>query len=143
MALPGLPRLRLWREALEASGREPAAFTPSFSGSPEFDKFDVPVASVSAAVDRCELAALYELAAGDSFAIDPIAGVEAVETVFAHTYRGGFISAAQGEQSHWAACVGLVARTPLFRVSRRLSLTEMEEQNVRLLSHARGVGASS
>ena len=138
MALPGLPRLRLWREALEASGREAAAFTPSFSGNPEFDKFDVPVATASAAADRCELAALYELGTGDSFAIVPISGVEAVDSVFANTYRGGYVSAAQGDEAHWSACMRLVRDTPLFRVSRPLSLTEMDEQNRRLLDHAHG-----
>ena len=44
LAQPGLPRLRLWDEAMEATGRNAADFARSYSGDETFNKFDVPIA---------------------------------------------------------------------------------------------------
>src|SRR4051812_25201168 len=41
MAQPGLPRLRLWDEALEATGRNAADFSRSYVGDESYNKFDV------------------------------------------------------------------------------------------------------
>jgi hypothetical protein len=139
VALPGLPRLRLWREAMERSGRDAAAHSRSFRGDEEYDKFDVAVMAKAAADRPLPLGGIYLLAKGDALVIEPTQGVTAVDAIFANTYRGGFLSHTGGQRAHWDACVRLVSRVPLFRAVRRWDPAAIDEQSAQLLAHAREV----
>jgi hypothetical protein len=140
VALPGLPRLRLWREAMERSGRDVGAHPRSYRGDESYDKFDVSVAADAAAKGVLPLGAIYELARGEEQVIAPLNGVAAVDALFGNTYRGGFLSLTEGHKHHWDACLRLVGQVPLFRASRRWGSAEMDEENDALLAHARGLG---
>lgn len=137
-ALPGLPRLRLWQEALEASGRAVNEFHRSYVGDHDWNKFDVPIAD-TAARGEIDLAAVYLLEKGDAFEIRRLEGVEAAEAVFAHTYRGAYVSALKGEHSHWSASMRLVQNTPVFRLTRTWGLDRMDEEGRQILEHAKGL----
>lgn len=133
---PGLPRLRLWQEALEASGREAGDFQRSYVGDDDWNKFDVPIARRTAATEELPLSAVYLLERGDAFDIHRLEGIAAAEAVFAHTYRGAYVSAVKGQHGHWSACMTLVRHTPVYRLTRRWGHDQMEEQGWRLLDHA-------
>jgi len=135
-AKPGLPRLRLWAEALEVMGQGTAGFEHSYVGEQEFDKFDVPLDLSSAVRSDTTLSALYVLERADRFSIDRLMGVEAAEAVFANTYRGAFISAGNGQENHWSSAVRLVRSLPVFSASREWNLAKLDEQCRRLLDHA-------
>jgi len=135
-AKPGLPRLRLWAEALDIMGHNTAGFEHSYVGGEEFDKFDVPLDPSSAVRSDIPLSSLYLLSRADEFSIDRLSGVEAAEAVFANTYRGAFISAANGQESHWSSAVRLVRSLPVFRASREWNLASLDEQYRMLLYHA-------
>lgn len=139
----GLRRLRLSRAAVEARGLDPAMFPQSYIGDPGFEKFDVPANSGLSGGAILPLAAVYVLNQANDLSISAIAGVEAAEQAFAHTYRGAFVPLAGAEQVHWSACVRLVSAIPLFRFARNWSLAEMDAQNLVLLDHARSVIAES
>jgi len=139
IASAGLPRLRLWKESLEASGRETASFPRSYTGDPAFEKYDVPIARAAAATDGTELAAVYVLERGDDFNIARLEGVGAADALMANTYRGGFVATVKGELAHWHACMQLVRTTPIFRVERRWELDEIDEQCGLLLDHGLGI----
>lgn len=139
-AAPGLPRLRLWSEALELTGRQADGYDRSYVGTAEqFDKFDVPIDSASAAQSEISLAALYVLDRADDFSIAEQRGIEAAEAVFANTYRGSYVSAAAGQQSHWESSIRLVQGTPVFRVLRQWDLGKLDEQGSALVEHATGL----
>jgi hypothetical protein len=138
-AAPGLPRLRLWAEALELMGREAATYSRSYVGPDQVDKFDVPIDRTGAAQSHVPLAALYLLDRGDGREIDRLNGVEAADAVFANTYRGAYLSATNGHQRHWESAMRLVRSTPVFRAVRKWGLAELDEQCSRLLDHARGL----
>ena len=135
-ALPGPPRLRLWREALEASGRESSQFAHSYAGDSDYDKFDVPVAPSRAASEALPLAAVYLLAIGEGFSIEPLAGVAAAEALIANTYRGSFVPIVGDPEAHFRACIALASRTPLFRVQRTMNAAQIDEQARQILGHA-------
>jgi hypothetical protein len=135
--LPGLPRLRLWQDALEASGRKPELHERSYAGDDNWNKFDVPIAGAVASNARMELALLFDLRRADSFNCEPLAGMAAAEAVFANTYRGAFIDAANSHQSHWQSAVGLVRLVPVYRLDRRWGTQEADEQCERILKAAR------
>ena len=143
LAQPGLPRLRLWDEAMEATGRNAADFARSYFGDESFNQFDVPIAPQTAADRELPLGAAYLLERGERTVIELLEGIEAVEAVFAHTYRGGFVAPADAAQSHWSAAMQLVRSTPVFRFTRPWSLVDLERSSSTALQHALESGRSS
>jgi hypothetical protein len=136
-ASPGLPRLRLWAEALELMGREREGLARSYVGDEEYDKFDLPIGPESAAFGETPLAAVYVLERGQEFSIEPLAGVDAAEAVFAHTYRGAYIHSVSGQRGHWAACIRLIRSIDVFRVKRVWGLEDIDRQVELILDHVR------
>lgn len=140
-AAPGLPRLRLWSEVLEATGRDASNYGRSYAGEETYDKFDVPLARHATTTSDMEIAVLYVLVGSDRFDIVPLQGVAAAEVLFANTYRGAYISAAGGEQEHWCACVRLVRSIPVFRMERPRRLDRLDAHCRELLEHLRSLTA--
>lgn len=135
-AYPGLPRLRLWAEALELMGRNSQGLNRSYL-SDEHEKFDLPIDVGSAVRSRVPLAAIYLLDRGDEISIVPLRGIEAAEAVFANTYRGEYLAKTSGQKKHWESAVRLVRGTPVFRAIREWDATALEEQCSRLVRHVR------
>lgn len=133
----GLPRLRLWKSALEATGRDVDGFQRSYAGDDEWDKFDVPLQLAGELAEALHLAAIYVLASGDRLDIEPLRGVAAAEAIFANTYRGQYIDGAGQARGHWESCLKLIATTPIFSVSRRWGFDEFDDQARRIVEHAR------
>jgi hypothetical protein len=135
--LPGLPRLRLWQEALEDSGRQSADFERSYVGDETWNKFDVPIRPDTAVDRELELGALYLLSEGEEIDIRRLEGIEAAEALFAHTYRGGFLAAIKGEQTHWALAMHVVRSTPVYRFIRPWGLARLQDQVDGIFEHVR------
>ena len=135
-AAPGLPRLRLWTEALELMGRESGNLDRSYVGEEQYDKFDVPIDPDFTARTAIPLAGLYLLKRADEFSIEPIRGIDAADAVFANTYRGAYLREAGGQQNHWQASIGLIRSLPVFQASRLWNLSTLDDQSRRLLCHA-------
>jgi hypothetical protein len=133
---PGLPRLRLWRDSIEQSGRDAAEYDRSYAGDETLEKYDVPLARSAAVTTPVELAVVYLLARDAEFEITPLTGASAAEAVFANTYRGAFVSTARQEHSHWSACVRLVQSVPVYRVARPRALEALGAQCATILEHA-------
>lgn len=136
LAYPGIPRLRLWREALEASGRDAESYSRSFD---DMDKYDVPTLNETAA-EPMPLAAIYllrkaEESAGDA-EIERLKGVEAVDTLMSNTYRGGYLSMIGRTREHLTACIRVARAVPVFRAQRLWGFDRFEEQARRLSNHA-------
>jgi hypothetical protein len=136
LAYPGIPRLRLWREALEASGRDVGAYDRSFD---DLDKFDVPTAR-TAELKPLPLAAVYLLhksqADEGEARIDRLTGVDAVETLISNTYRGAYLKSIGRTGEHLAACVRVARSVPVFRASRRWGHERFDAEAGRLRDHA-------
>lgn len=139
---PGISRLRLWREALEATGRDVAAYQRSFFGDDAPDKYDVPLARPCSTNVPIPLAAVYLLDRSESLTIEPLIGIAAAEVIFANTYRGVFVPTTGSSRDHWSASVQLIRSTPIFRARRRWGLVDMAEQFAVLLDHAEQVPRS-
>jgi len=139
---PGISRLRLWREALDATGRDVATYQRSFFGDDAPDKYDVPLARPCSSDASIPLAAVYLLERSETLKIEPLTGIAAHEAIFANTYRGAFVPKARSSHEHWSACVQLVRNTPIFRAGRRWGLGDLNEQCSGLLEHALQVPAN-
>ena len=135
LAYPGIPRLRLWREALEASGRDADEYHRSFDA---LDKYDVP--SERRTLDPLPLAAIYLLRQAeegvDGPSIERLQGVDCVETVIANTYRGAYLRTIGRTGEHLAACLRISRQVPVFRATRLWGFDRFDEQAQLLSDHA-------
>jgi hypothetical protein len=138
---PGISRLRLWRDALDVTGRDVAAYQRSFSGDDAPDKYDVPLARPCSTDEAIPLAGVYLLERSEALAIEPLTGVDAAEAVFANTYRGAYVPMTGSSHDHWSAAVLLIRNTPVFRASRKWGLEDLNEQYSGLLEHALQAGS--
>jgi hypothetical protein len=130
--LPGVPRVRLWKDALERSGREPGLFEPSFDGR---DKFDVP--SPHVATVGTPLAAVYLLEEDDvDLKIEQLSPPKAIEALIANTYRGRCVQLLGASARHFSACVALGQTVPVLLVKRRKDISSFEQTAQGLESHA-------
>ena len=132
LAMPGLPRFRLWREALERSGRSVNDHLRSFGGDDPYDKYDVAIALKGAVEHPLGLRAIFLLARGPQFGIVRQHGVAAAEALFANTYRGGYVNAAGAAAQHYKLCLSVLARTPIFQVTRKWELDIFEKQAIEI-----------
>ena len=134
-ALGGLPRLRLWLDALEASGRSAEDLTRSAMLDDIRDKFDLPLHFERAPPARLPLAALYLLDRGNRLSITRMRGVLAADALFANTYRGGLVATAGSAPAHFLSCAQVLKATPIYRVQRPWGLEKMGAQNERIVEH--------
>ena len=137
MVEPGIPRLRLWEDALIARGGSADGLSLSFSGDPAYRKYDFPLPDGAGIDARLPLAVIYLLDRGPVLCLSPLTGIAAAQALFAHTYRGEYVRGAGKPQEHMEICVALSLATPCFRAERRWSLADARDDNQQLLDHAR------
>jgi hypothetical protein len=136
LAMPGIPRLRLWIDAIERAGRDPAGLERSYlDDAQSFDKFNLPI-DRSPGDEPVALAAVYLLDRGSAFSIDELNGIDAVEAVFENTYRGGWVSEIGSHRDHWESALRLVRMTRVFRACRQWNPLAANEEAERLRAHA-------
>jgi hypothetical protein len=123
LVLPGVPRLRLWKDAIEHAGHDSRNFERSFDG---FDKFDMP-APREGEQEAAPLAGCYwlrEPQADETSRIDRLTGARAVEVLIANTYRGQFATLLGRGIPHMQSCVRLARTVPVYQAIRRKSRGE-------------------
>ena len=134
LAYPGIPRLRLWREALEAGGRDASAYERSFD---DMDKYTVPT-DLERTFPAVPLSHLYllEKAEGEP-SIVRLEGSAAVEAMIANTYRGAYVRPMGLTRQHLLACAELARTVPVYRARRRWGYESFDSQGAALEAHAR------
>jgi hypothetical protein len=138
-ACPGLPRLRLWLDALELTGRELEGLKRSYIGqSAQLDKYDVPVEASAMIHADVPVGGIYLLNEGDSFEVTALTGMEAAEAIFSNTYRGAYVAAASSYRGHWQSAVALARSTPVHRVQRTMDFANFDRECEMLLEHLAG-----
>lgn len=142
MAFPGLPRLRLWHDALEASGRDPQAHVPSFraKGDPR-RKYDVTLGAEGVMRDPLPLRALFVLAQGPQLSVERLTGAESVEAISSNTYRGGLIGKVGDSAAHLEACVTIARQAQVYRLRRPFDRAAFEGQCLAILDYCRGLAS--
>ena len=122
----GLPRLRLWRDAMELTRREPEDFQRSYAGETPYEKFDVATSAAPSSDADLELAAVFELVRGEELHFESLEGANLLTSVYAHTYRGEFVGPAGGEHAHWSTAIRLAQSVPFIRVARPWNLSVLD-----------------
>ncbi|MBV8687752.1 MAG: hypothetical protein JOZ90_05360 [Alphaproteobacteria bacterium] len=138
LAHPGIPRLRLWREALEASGRRAGDYEAAFD---DMDKYNVPTerGPARSPVPLDHLYLLEEAAAGAEAEIARLTGSDAVAALVANTYRGGYLPLMDRTGPHLMDCVRLARAVPVFTARRPWDLARLDAGSAALEAHARAL----
>lgn len=135
-ALPGPPRVRLWRQSLDKFGLGSEGLEQSYT-DPEFDKWDLPVATGDMAEEELPLAAIYVLEDGPDIALAPLGGAAAAKALFDHTYRGSYVDRIGGAAQHWRTVTMLATSIPVIRLERPRDLGRLDALGHAVLAHAR------
>lgn len=137
MAQPGLPRLRLWRDAVEATGRNADELEIAFAGQQKYVVSTQKVQSTCPApLGRIYL--LDRLPDGEKGqVIRRLTGMEAVSAVMANIYRGHYLKLLGGSEGNYRQCLQLVRTVPVFSVQRQWGHEVMDEQIRAIARHAR------
>ena len=125
-ARPGLRRLRLWKDALARSGRDPGDFPLSFEDDGEpYEKYDLRIDDL--AVDHpVPLGAVAILSEGPVIAVERLTGLAAAEALIANTYRGEYVHGAGGSERHFQTCLALARAVPVLAIARPRSLEDFD-----------------
>ena len=135
---PGLPRLRLWRDALERSGRAAADFQRSYEEEGgDLEKYDVPAAAARRAERGYPLGGIVLLERGDEARLEPLSAAQGLATIFGNLYRGEFLSGSQHEDA-WRACLRVAVQVPVSRWSRPWSVADYDAHVQELLGRIGG-----
>lgn len=135
MAHPGMPRLRLWDDALQAMDRtgQSACAVPWADG-----KFELEM-SGSRARKALPVSAIYHLCeaeASDGFAIRPLHGLAAINAVTSNIYRRRLGDLAGRAPGYVRDAVQLATHTPIYRVERNWGMENFEREARSIERHA-------
>nr|WP_294811059.1 hypothetical protein [uncultured Sphingomonas sp.] len=134
-AQPGIPRLRLWRDVMERTGRDVDEHERAFDA---LDKYTVRTES-EGRTTAAPLQAIYLLARHDAAAtkIRPLAGQTAVRALMENTYRGASISMVGDATAHFQTCCALSRMVPIFELARPWDPSGIESTIAHVVAHLR------
>lgn len=136
IAYGGVPRVRLWRDALEASGRSAEG---EERAADEWDKYNVRTEH-SAMREKAVLSHIYLLdddRSGAETTVACLSGSRAVQALVENTYRGKYVRLLGHSQVHFDQCVGLAQSLAIFEVKRPWGLDLLTQVGTALEAHAR------
>ena len=118
----GIPRMKLWRETLEAFGRDPEGLSHVAS---DLDKYHVPLGRSAevGSLEPLELERVYLLEFAAEFplpTIERVTGVNAAHGVLANVFRWGLGQMIQPDpRAQFDQCLAVARHAAVFRVNRR------------------------
>ena len=135
IAWPGVRRIKLWRDAVDAMGLEAAGLEPV---SDDDDKFSLPAPHDSPRAPL-PLKRIYILDEAEDEAVPSIrrlSGGEAFDFVWANLYRLALVTSDPEKQAQFHRILILVGAVEVFLVKRRWGYSHIDEEVDRLINHA-------
>jgi len=133
LAWPGLPRLKLWADALEARGHSAQEFRKI---TDEHQKYHFPVGRVADS-GPLPLARLYDLGAGGhaQTRIARLSGTEALNAVLSNIYRRRFAELSADPRRHLQQAGFLIKHAEIFSFERLWGFDEFSTEVQKLERH--------
>lgn len=137
-AWPGLPRLKLWGDAVEAFGHRRDDLDQAIEG---MDKYHVPM-TARARARPVPFRRLYLLGQADDGVggVTRLRGRDAMEAVMAQTYRGQYLDPMGLKARHFGQCAALLAHAEVFAASRVWGYDVFDAEARRLERHVLDAG---
>jgi hypothetical protein len=132
-AWPGLPRLKLWRDAVDTLGHGDKELDRAVDG---LEKFNLPL-SRSTVAEPYPLKRLYILNKTDesSDGIERISGAAAMEAIMSQTYRGHFLKTMGRGAQHFGQAAQLLKHSEVYSAPRRWGYDVFAEEADKLERH--------
>lgn len=136
-AWPGLPRLKLWRDAVDTLGHSDKDLDRAIEGK---EKFNLPL-NRSATSGPYPFKRLYILNKADatSGGIERISGTAALETVMSQTYRGHFLKTMGRSAQHFGQAAKLLKHAEVYSAPRRWGYDVFAQEAAKLERHFEAV----
>jgi hypothetical protein len=117
MAWPGIPRIKLWSDALAAFGREAGDLERVFDRE---DKFSLPFPHdpLHSALPLSRIFILVRAGDGEAPCIRPLSGAQAFNAVFGNVYRQEYAAPLGQAKTLFANVVSLLGRTQVYAAER-------------------------
>jgi hypothetical protein len=134
LAWPGAPRIKLWRDAVVALGRDPKGLDRVREG---LEKYHLPLDAGAAdgALPLARIYFLHEARLPGQEAIERLAGAAAFDCVLNNTYRRHLVAQMGRAPIHFTQCSTLMRHVPVFAVGRRWGFASFAEQAEELERH--------
>lgn len=136
LAWPGLPRLKLWSDAAEAFGHDPAVLDRAIEG---YEKFHVPLPargpSRPVPLRRLYLLARAEEGAGGS--VRRLRGQQAMTAAMSQTYREVYLRPLGLAAQNFRHCAALLEHAEVFEARRAWGYDVFDREAARLAEHIR------
>jgi hypothetical protein len=136
-AWPGLNRIRLWEDAMEALGCDGPGVERELRG---YNKFLIPIQSPPNPERPRRLQRIYQLCAapeGDPTNVNRLQGAAAVEALMQNVYRLGLAEYMGYKPAAFVVCAAAARDVPVFRFSRPLGFDTLHEGVEFLEDHMR------
>ncbi len=138
VAWPGVPRLKLWSDAAQALGHDPATLDTIAEGIP---KYHLPVTRPGAP-RAVPLRRLYVLGriekdgiVSGGGTITRLTGRDALQAVLAHTYRGMYLPQMGLSARHFGHCAAMLGSLEVYSAPRVWGFDVFEREAARLERH--------
>ena len=133
----GIPRVKLWKDALAALGRTSTGLEKVASN---LDKYHVPMRTSGqrGSLEPLQLERVYLLdraAEGEPLAIQRITGSEAARAIMANAYRWSIGQEIQQPRSQFDQSVAVARSATVFRISRRWGMSSFREDAEAIEAH--------
>lgn len=125
MANPGMPKIKLWRDAIERLGRSTEELTPDWARA---EKFHL-AASEHIVTEPVRLTQIFVLDLDDAAGaglVAPLSGAAAVTELIQHTYRPEYLDLTRRRAAHFAECARLAGLTKVASLKRRRDMARLE-----------------
>jgi hypothetical protein len=139
LAWPGIPNMKLWRDALAALGRGPDALEAVRTG---LEKYYLPLNGQAAGgpMPLARIYGLHEARLPQQEGIERLHGAAAFGEVLDHTYRRHLLAPMGCAGANFAQCAALVKHVPVYSVRRRWGYDCFAEEMAKLERHFLGAG---
>lgn len=132
VAQPGVPRVRLWNDAIERSGRDATTLKRVRDG---MDKFVVPTHAAQPA-HALPLRAIFVLGSeSPDVRVRRLQGFDALEALAANTYRASFLPVIGDPSAHFSTCLTIAQNVPIFELLRPWDGDRVEETTDRIVEY--------
>jgi hypothetical protein len=138
LAHPGMPNLKLWRDALTCLGHDAQGLRPDWFRA---EKFHLPANDVRTPIP---LKTIYVLDidphAGDG-EYTSLKGQVAAASLIAHTYRVEYLDAASRRETHFQDCIRLASTIDVVLLKRESAAVRLPATAARIMNAARAAPA--
>ncbi len=117
LAHPGMPNVRLWRDALSSLGRDAEGLRPDWFRA---EKFHLPADDVETSIPLMRLFLLDADPAAGNGEYQPLRGRAAAGSLIVNTYRVGYLDAANRRDAHFRDCMRLASAIDVVRLRREV-----------------------